>query len=173
VEKDGRKGRRSVALVAAALIALPAVARGQDALANVRLTNVVERGAVARALEGAFRQIEHAECQAVLDEFADRSGRSLRAALQESGMSAPDYLRHVFFYDGTPQLCSNSVLARTIPGSRAILVCGPHFVQQMSQDSRHAEAALIHEMLHSLGLGENPPAGHVITERVRAHCGQS
>jgi hypothetical protein len=87
-------------------------------------------------------------------------------------MNAPGYMRHLFFYDATPQLCSTSVLARTIPGSRVIFVCGAHFVLQTSQDSRHAEAALIHEALHSLGLGENPPAGHVITERVRAHCGR-
>jgi hypothetical protein len=34
-----------------------------------------------------------------------------------------------------------------------------------------AEAALIHEMLHTLGLGENPPRSRDITARVRARCG--
>jgi hypothetical protein len=40
----------------------------------------------------------------------------------------------------------------------------------MMRNSRHAEALLIHEMLHSLGLGENPPTSHQITARVRARC---
>jgi hypothetical protein len=31
---------------------------------------------------------------------------------------------------------------------------------------------VIHEVLHSLGLGENPPSSDHITERVRARCGQ-
>jgi hypothetical protein len=29
---------------------------------------------------------------------------------------------------------------------------------------------VIHEMLHTLGLGENPPTTLEITERVRARC---
>jgi hypothetical protein len=33
-----------------------------------------------------------------------------------------------------------------------------------------AEAMVIHEMLHTLGLGENPPTPFEITERIRARC---
>ena len=33
-----------------------------------------------------------------------------------------------------------------------------------------AEAALIHESLHSLGLGENPPTSSEITSRVISRC---
>jgi hypothetical protein len=33
-----------------------------------------------------------------------------------------------------------------------------------------AEAMVIHEMLHTLGLGENPPSTFEITERVRQRC---
>ena len=32
------------------------------------------------------------------------------------------------------------------------------------------EAVLIHELLHSLGLGENPPDSAAITDRVMARC---
>jgi len=45
-------------------------------------------------------------------------------------------------------------------------------VRQVSKNSRHAEAALIHEALHSPGLGENPPSSDYISERVLARCGQ-
>jgi hypothetical protein len=42
----------------------------------------------------------------------------------------------------------------------------------MSRNSRNAEAIVIHEWLHSLGLGENPPSSDYITTRVRARCGE-
>jgi hypothetical protein len=31
---------------------------------------------------------------------------------------------------------------------------------------------VIHEMLHSLGLGENPPSSREITKQVTARCGR-
>jgi len=38
------------------------------------------------------------------------------------------------------------------------------------RNSPHAEAILVHEALHSLGLGENPPSSDYITKRIRALC---
>lgn len=40
----------------------------------------------------------------------------------------------------------------------------------MTESSSHAEAIVIHEMLHSLGLGENPPTSDYITSRVMERC---
>jgi hypothetical protein len=160
------------ASIAAAVLALgPSVAPAGDGGSNVRLVHVVEKATVARALDGAVRKLARPECQALLDEFEDASGRPLRATLEASGRSARDYLGAVFFYDAPPSVCRTGVLAVTRPGSRAILVCGSRFVRQTGTDSRHAEATLIHEVLHSLGLGENPPSPDYITERVRARCG--
>jgi hypothetical protein len=95
-------------------------------------------------------------CEALVDEFKGVSGQPLRAALEESGRSASEYVAWIFFYDAPPSLCRSSELAVTKPGSRAILVCGSRFVRQMATDSRHAEATLIHEAFHSL-VGETPP----------------
>jgi threonine dehydrogenase-like Zn-dependent dehydrogenase len=148
----------------------PAVVWAGDDAGNVRLVHNMERFAVARALGGAARTLGRAECQAVLDEFTDTSGRPLRVALEASGVSAPEYLSRIFFYDAPPSACRSSELAVTMPGSRAILVCGSRFARQMGRSSRHAEAILIHEALHSLGLGENPPSSDEITERIRARC---
>jgi hypothetical protein len=36
--------------------------------------------------------------------------------------------------------------------------------------SFRAEAYVIHEMLHSLGLGENPPSSLAITAKVMSRC---
>jgi hypothetical protein len=160
-------GRASIA--AAALALAPAPARAVDA-SNVRLVHVFEKATVTRALDGAARRLARPECQALLDEFMDASGRPLRAALEASGRSAPEHLNGVFFYDAPPGLCRTSSLAVTRPGSRAILVCGSRFVRQVGRNPRHAEATLIHEVLHSLGLGENPPSADYITERVEARC---
>jgi len=148
----------------------PALAGAGDDARNVRLVHNSERFAVARALEGAARTLGQAECQALLDEFTDTSGRPLRVALEAFGVSAPEYLGQVFFYDAPPSACRTSELAVTKAGSRAILVCGSRFARQVGRSSRHAEAILIHEALHSLGLGENPPSSDYITERVRARC---
>jgi hypothetical protein len=38
-------------------------------------------------------------------------------------------------------------------------------------DRAAAEIIVIHEFLHALGLGENPPTSDEITERVTARCG--
>jgi hypothetical protein len=168
--QKGRLWARRASIAAAALALGPSVARAGVDGSNVRLVHNVEKATVARALDGAARKLALPECQALLDEFKDPSGRPLRAALEASGRSAPDYLGWVFFYDAPPGLCRTSSLAVTQPGSRAILVCGSRFVRQVGRDPRHAEATLIHEVLHSLGLGENPPSPDFITERIEARC---
>jgi len=152
------------------LALVPALGRADGERSNVRLVHNVEKATVARALDGAARKLGLPECQKVLDEFKDASGQPLRAALEASGRTAPEYLGAVFFYDAPPGLCRTSSLAVTQPGSRAILVCGSRFVRQVGRDPRHAEATLIHEVLHSLGLGENPPSPDFITERIEARC---
>jgi hypothetical protein len=56
------------------------------------------------------------------------------------------------------------------PGSRVVQVCGRRFGAVARRNPRLAEASVIHEMLHSLGLGENPPDPQVITGRVLDLC---
>jgi hypothetical protein len=170
----------SIAFLSATLLAIEAVAVREGllaaekgvAVANARLTDVRERWVVARAIQGAARQLAEPQCQGLFDEFADASGQPLRATLDAQGLSGPDYLARVFFYDAPASLCGSSNLVITTPGSRAVLVCGPRFVREMAKNSPHAEATIIHEMLHSLGLGENPPSSDDITSRVRARCGR-
>ena len=81
-------------------------------------------------------------------------------------------MTRVFFYDAPAKACGTSSLAITKVGSRAVFVCGRRFVRQGTRYSRYAEAVIIHELLHSLGLGENPSSSDHITERVLARCGR-
>jgi hypothetical protein len=55
-------------------------------------------------------------------------------------------------------------------GSRIIHVCGHAFVRATKRDAEEAQATIIHELLHSLGLGENPPSPRQITYRVKELC---
>jgi hypothetical protein len=62
-------------------------------------------------------------------------------------------------------------LAVTAPGSRAVWVC-PQFALEQRRDPGLAEVTLLHEALHSLGLGEDPPSAAEITSRIVTRCGR-
>jgi hypothetical protein len=50
-----------------------------------------------------------------------------------------------------------------------VLVC-PSFPKTVDRERVTAEVYVIHEMLHTLGLGENPPSSREITRRVNGRC---
>ena len=127
--------------------------------------------AVKRALAGADRLLAEPACQEVLTDFRDASGRTLKEVLDGSDVSARGYLRWIVFSDGRGlKACRNGTLAVTEPVSRVVFIRPSAFAEAASGHPEEAEAALIHEMLHSLGLGENPPRSRDITERVRLRC---
>ena len=128
--------------------------------------------AVRRALAGADRLLAEPACQEVLTDFHDASARPLKEVLDGNDVSARGYLRWILFTDGRGlKACSSkSTLAVTEPGSRVVFICPTAFAEAVSSNPEDAEATLIHEMLHSLGLGENPPRSREITERVRVRC---
>jgi len=51
-----------------------------------------------------------------------------------------------------------------------IYVCGTRFTDRFARRIA-GEILLIHELLHALGLGENPPTSAHITDAVRIRCG--
>ncbi len=120
------------------------------------------------------RRLSDPACQAILTDFQDPSGRRLDENLQAIGSSFPAYLGLLLFYDGRATVpCKNEhILAWTAPGSRAVQVCWSQFSSWQKLSTAHTAIALIHETLHTLGLGESPPAPDQITARVIARCGQ-
>jgi hypothetical protein len=77
------------------------------------------------------------------------------------------------FFDGSRESsCVTGVLAFTKPGGRVICLCGGEFKQTWLQNPEYMVAGFIHEMLHTLGLGENPPSPADVTRRVIAACGR-
>jgi hypothetical protein len=107
-----------------------------------------------------------------LTEFTDGEGRPLAERLDALGRTPQSYLGDILFEDGSQAgACApRDVLAVTNPGSRVVWICPRQFVAVAYRDPVEAELILIHEMLHSLGLGENPPSSHEITRRVEQRC---
>ena len=93
--------------------------------------------------------------------------------LEQLDQTPEAYVRGLlFFYDGSsqPRCASGDNLGGTQPGSRVIYVCALQFFEADRRDAFLTEAFIIHETLHSLGLGENPPASLEITRRVMQRC---
>ena len=170
-----RAAAAGVAFVLAAAPALPAERAPVDPEMDVRvyLPAAGEVGAVREALAGARRRLESRSCQILFTDFAGTDGRPLAAALEGLGHTGASYLGLLSFYNGDGAArCQNRqlpILAFTVLGSRVIHIC-PRFAGMQRRDSREAEATLIHEALHSLGLGENPPSSRHIQDRVLDLC---
>jgi hypothetical protein len=121
---------------------------------------------------GARQRLARPECQRVFSEFKDGSGRTLQEKLDTQGQTAASYLGLILFADGARlRRCKDpNIFAMTDPGSRVVSVCGRQFAFVDGNNPTQTEAFLIHEELHSLGLGENPPSPKEITARVLALC---
>jgi hypothetical protein len=120
-----------------------------------------------RAIDGAKQRLTRPECQQLFTDFQDGNGNSLLANLIAIGKSPGEYLEEIWFVDATdarPCQRGDMVAAYTSPGNRVVYVCGTRFALRVQQG--HAELLIIHELLHSLGLGENPPTSGQITLQV-------
>jgi hypothetical protein len=140
------------------------------------LQNSVVYGAVIRAVSGAGQRLTRRACRQVFTDFSDQSGQPLLARLTASGRTAAQYLaEQVRFADGQDApLCRSgrSTAAFTTPGNGVVYVC-PAFADLGGHNPTAAEIVVIHELLHTLGLGENPPSSREISQRVTLRCGGS
>ncbi|GEM_PF-1477859 len=124
---------------------------------------------VHRAIRGASRRLEQPSCARVLDEFRTEAGRPLSDVLSSLALSAPGSLSQIIFRDGRDATaCRAGIAAFTGPGSRVVFVCGGRFARLGRSRS---EQVVIHEMLHTLGLGERPPLPGEIDRAIARRCG--
>jgi hypothetical protein len=141
---------------------------------QVRLEDPRDGVTVTQAVLGALDRLEDARCRALFSEFMEPSGRRLQEVLDAGGETAQSRLRSLLFYDGSRLSRSScrppSPMAFTVPGSRVIFVCGRELRSAAERSRALADAVIIHELLHSVGLGENPPAPKAITDAVLARC---
>jgi hypothetical protein len=123
------------------------------------------------ARERAMRRLRHPECRSLLTDFVDGEGRSLAENLEPYAVPADEYLGQLALLSGSGHPLCDRGQARlvTTPNAKRIFVCKP-FVAIARSQPYEAEVALIHDMLHTLGLGENPPTTVEITQRVKRRC---
>lgn len=161
----------STGLAVSAALAVVFAAAPTGAAQTLKLTGW-DAAAVERAVSGAARRLADERCQKVFDEFEDGDGQPLRSTLDKWNMPPADYLRLIPFLDGSRRpLCRRGDVAFvTDVGVRRIYVCGRVFSAQQLREPGVAESMVIHEVLHTLGLGENPPTSIEITRRVDARC---
>lgn len=160
------------------LVALTLVlgAPGLQASASVRPFQVRMGGpagtAVRRAVYAVRARLADERCRRILTDF-DVGGRSLDETLASRGLSAGEHLDSLVFRDGSGKTrCQRQgVLAFTHVGGDTIFVCTASFGRASDHDPRFAEVVVIHELLHTLGLAENPPTSGEITARVEQRCG--
>ena len=132
------------------------------------------RMVVKDAIEGALRRLARPTCERVFTDFVDPAGHPLSAALEVWDKTPPEALAALYFVDGDgSKQCRADVMtaAFTAPGSRVIYVCGTRFADEFARKTTGGEILLIHELLHALGLGENPPTSAQITDMVWKRCG--
>ena len=152
------------------LVAPAGLARPAEPEFRIRMGPSPASLSIHRALAGARERLGGAECRKLFTDFADAQGRPLQQRLDQYGFTPEEFLGYVGFYEGEGQgRCRNdSVVAFTQPGSLAVRVC-PLVARQ---DPDTVELIVLHEMLHSLGLQENPPTSQQITQQVRRRCGE-
>ena len=165
--------------VVAALLTLVTAAAVPAAPRFAKLSDW-DTSALERARAGAARRLARPECQKILSDFSDPAGRTLLTNLEAWQQTPAEYLKSaITFLDGStlPSCRKGTVPLVTSRGQLAVFVCpaggstpGSRFARIQIENPTLAEAMVIHEMLHSLGLGENPPTTFEITDRVMARC---
>ena len=130
--------------------------------------------AVNAVVPKAAQKMEASECQAVFSDFKDAAGRTLLQVLETKGQTGAGYLKWLIFLNGSDdQFCLNSnIVAGTNPGDRFVRICGPRFKSIARTDPGYGATVVIHELLHSLGLPENPPSSRAIARQVVHRCGR-
>ncbi len=132
------------------------------------------QSAVDNAMDAAADKLTNAQCLTVFTKFKNAQGQTLQQVLDGYGVSASTYLTSwVQFNDGTnTSKCStgSTYPIYTTPGSRSVWVCS-QFVSTQHSTPGYAADLMIHEELHSLGLGEDPPSSAQITRDVQDACG--
>lgn len=152
---------------------VPRGALPQDADHPLRSVNdPVTRFALERATTAALQRLERPQCGRVLSDFRDASGRTIQEKLDLLGETPRRYLARVLFRDALDRRpCRDSAtLAFTSVGGNEVFVCTPQLWRAYQANPARVEALVIHEMMHTLGLGENPPRPPEIDAQILRRC---
>jgi hypothetical protein len=136
----------------------------------VKLT-VLGEATVRRAIDLALAKLARPGCPGVYGDFELPNGGTPQSELDGMGIGPEEWLESLVFSDGgqDPICRTGRAVLTTTPGSRVIRVC-PGFARFQLRDPGLSASLIIHESLHALGLGENPPSSNEITQHVDRRC---
>jgi hypothetical protein len=165
-------------IAASPLLCGPGYASGEEEMPNpsgkrVPIQSTWLNARTGRAMFHAKRKLGSERCRQVFTEFRDYFGQPLQKRLDELGQDPIRHFDRLVFFDGKGSgVCNRpQVFAASSPRGRVVYLCGEKFARLAARSPGFAAVILIHEQLHSLGLGENPPSSHEITARVMTSCG--
>lgn len=122
-------------------------------------------------LDRASELLAEPGCAGVLTDFRDQHGRPLADRLVAMDVDIRTYVTMITFIDDSRHRhCASGAVAFTEPGGRVVRLCVDRLKEAWARDRTFTLAVVIHELLHTLGLGENPPSSREITKRVLARC---
>jgi len=139
-----------------------------------RLTAVgltpAERQALQWSVGIAAQQLRRSECLKAFAEFQLDDGSTPLGKLEAIGLTAEEHLATLEWESGaTSGRCAPGALLATVRNGRRVSVC-PGFAKVVASQPSFGATLIIHEQLHALGLGENPPTSTYITTRVYHRC---
>jgi hypothetical protein len=170
--RDRRLCAASVLVLAGLpFVAAPASPQGRPRFVAVRALGAGDASIVEAARQGAMTRLRTPECRQLLSDFSDGKGRSLEENLAAFALPPDEFLAILPLLDGSERpLCqANQSQLLTTAGVPRVFVC-KSFLKAVYQQRTMAEVYLIHELLHTLGLGENPPSSQEITRTVVRRC---
>jgi hypothetical protein len=172
-EKSRLAALRTVFTLTLLLAAAGADAGERKLIHGTNGTSFLEE-TLSKGLSDAESKLGRDECLRLFSDFHDAKGRTLQESLDTVGRTGASYLQWMVFFDGYgKRRCEEtSTLASTSPNSRIIYLCSPQFLAKVRSQPGLASTLIIHEELHSLGLGEDPPTSKQITARVIERCGR-
>jgi hypothetical protein len=162
---------RQIALVCALVIGICSNAPRANAQILLDFDDA-DVGLIKGAVEGAAARLAHSSCQNVLSDFVDQNGLLLSARLAATGRNPVEAFMALRIVNSplARQCRTGRQLAFTIPGAQVIHICSSNLKTSIRRSDR-TQFVMIHEFLHALGLGENPPTSQAITTQVERRCG--
>ena len=131
----------------------------------------LDEGTVRSALDLALALLGSPDCPGIYSEFQRPDGRTPRDELERMGIGPEEFLESLVFTDGSREaVCRRDRAVMTATPGRALIYVCPRFAAFQIGNPRLSAAVIIHESLHALGLGENPPSSDEINRRVERRC---
>ena len=169
------RARAGIASIALLLVVSPPVLTADTPLkmrwTRINVEDPMAASAIRYALDRASELVSKPACRAVLEDFGNARGHSIARELTDRQLEPVQHLASLLFYEGADELCATRVFYTSVNG-RVVFVCTRELAREMRARPHMPPLIVIHEMLHTLGLREDPPSSFAVTRQVAQRCDQ-